>query len=190
MKVRYKKIKGYEDRYIVGENGKVKSLRSDGTYIELKPHIRRNYLTVTLYNEFGAKKFPIHRLVAILFLPNPNNLPQVNHKDENKLNNHVSNLEWCTSEYNLKYGTRLEKISKAITKRNIETECFKGVNNPKARKVYCNELNKVWDYIRQAENELGFKEGYLGHRMKQHIDGKIKTLGKYNGIKLTWKYVD
>lgn len=56
----------------------------------------------------------IHRIVAMAFIPNPNNLPQVNHKDENKKNNRLENLEWCTPRYNMEYGTRMNKIFKKV----------------------------------------------------------------------------
>lgn len=58
-----------------------------------------------------VKTCNIHRLVAEAYLPNPENLPMINHKDENKTNNCLQNLEWCDAKYNLNYGTRNEKIS-------------------------------------------------------------------------------
>ena len=79
------------------------------------------YYSVHLYKECG-KRTPkmIHRLVAEHFLPNPNNYPQVNHKDENKLNNHIDNLEWCTEKYNSNYGKHHIKLSLAQpTRRTI-----------------------------------------------------------------------
>lgn len=60
--------------------------------------------------------YKVHRLVAIAFIPNPDNLPHINHKDENKLNNNPNNLEWCDNSYNNNYGTRNKRIAKAVTK--------------------------------------------------------------------------
>ena len=89
------------------------SIFKDGTVINnisgkpLKPIDRGNgYKYVNLYKNKRAFKFSMHRLVAIHFINNPQNLPYVNHKDENKSNNSVENLEWCTARYNVNYGTR------------------------------------------------------------------------------------
>lgn len=77
----------------------------------LKSHDTRGYKSVTLYS--GSRDMHIqtgiHRLVAKAFIPNPNNLPCINHKDEDRTNNHVSNLEWCTYKYNSNYGTAIER---------------------------------------------------------------------------------
>ena len=71
----------------------------------LTPFIRSGYPTVLIpIGDGNVKHFPLHRLVAETFLPNPLNLPQVNHKDQNKLNPRVDNLEWCTCQYNINYG--------------------------------------------------------------------------------------
>ena len=69
------------------------------------------YKTVSLKN----KKYRVHRLVAEAFLDNNENLPYVNHKDENKENNNVDNLEWCTASYNLNYGDRNNKVAKKVS---------------------------------------------------------------------------
>ena len=73
----------------------------------LKPEIRRGYYSVDLMKNGKRYKFRVHRLVAEAFIPNPDNLPQVNHKDEDKVNNEASNLEWCDNTYNSQYPNDL-----------------------------------------------------------------------------------
>lgn len=109
-------IKRYKGKYQIDENGNVKSLNYRGntkTEHLLKPIKRGNgYLYVDLYDFDGKRhKENIHRLVAETFIENINNLPCVNHKDENKENNSVNNLEWCTHKYNSNYGTNPQKMS-------------------------------------------------------------------------------
>lgn len=70
----------------------------------------------------------MHRLVAETFIPNPNNLPQINHKDENKKNNCVDNLEWCDNSYNMNYGSRLKQLSESL-KGNIPHNAIKVLFN-------------------------------------------------------------
>ena len=107
----WKDIIGYEGKYQVSNTGKIRSLNYLNTRKtkELKPRkFSTGYLSICLGKE--KKNFYIHRLVAIHFIPNPNNLLEVNHKDENKTNNNVENLEWCNHKYNCNYGTRSERI--------------------------------------------------------------------------------
>ena len=85
-----KDIKDYEGLYAITEDGRIWSYRSNRF---LKPYVRKGYLRVKLYINGVEKDFSIHRLVAFAYLPNPDNLPEVNHKDENKQNNCVDNLE-------------------------------------------------------------------------------------------------
>lgn len=110
-------IKGYEGLYQVSNLGNVKSLvNNKGVAREkiLKPIISSNgYLRVSLQKKYKKKNYFVHRLVANAFLPNTHNLPYVNHKDECKTNDVVTNLEWCTHKYNCNYGTRNERSSKA-----------------------------------------------------------------------------
>ena len=104
-----KDVVGYEGLYAVTSCGKVWSYQSKKF---LKPMVATNgYFYVNLYKEGQHKHYNIHRLVATAYLPNPENLPQVNHKDECKTNNCLQNLEWCDAKYNINYGNCIEKIS-------------------------------------------------------------------------------
>ena len=100
----WKDIPDWED-YQVSNLGNVKSLKYGKERI-MKTTYREGYQYVFLRNKRFKrdKKMAVHRLVAMAFLPNPNNLPQVNHKDECRHNNMVSNLEWCTAKYNVDYS--------------------------------------------------------------------------------------
>lgn len=115
----WKDIKGYEGKYQISSHGNVKSLDYNRTGKErlLEFKIDMYYYRIRLYNNGVGKMHYIHRLVAETFIPNPYNLPCVNHKDENKHNNHVDNLEWCTHLYNMNYGNRNEKISESLSKK-------------------------------------------------------------------------
>jgi hypothetical protein len=126
----WKPIPGYEGYYEVSNTGKVRSLTrtvimKDGKPRpikgrELKPKINNGYPTVNLSKNGTVKTIRIHRLVALTFIPNPDNLPIINHKDENKQNNNVNNLEWCTYEYNNNYGNNApaKNIYKALKAKN------------------------------------------------------------------------
>lgn len=101
----WKPINGYNGRYLISDYGEVKS-RSNGTETILKQEYNSSgYKRVTLYKNGKRTRHFIHRLVAEHFIPNPENLPLVNHIDEDKENNIVSNLEWCNGSYNQTYGT-------------------------------------------------------------------------------------
>jgi len=126
----WKDVKGFEGRYQVSNLGRVRSLDWHGHKGRVLKQIygkRWGYYLVHLAHADGYIKYTtVHRLVAIAFIPNPDNLPEVNHKDENKLNNVVcfnpdgsvdterTNLEWCTGLYNLRYGTRNERLQKLV----------------------------------------------------------------------------
>lgn len=117
----WKDIKGYS-KYQISSYGRVWSKKRQ---IYLKQYKNNSgYLTVSLSADNGkVKRELIHRLVAIAFLENPNNYPCVNHKDEDKENNHLTNLEWCDKKYNINYGTCRERIGNSNSKaiRVIET---------------------------------------------------------------------
>ena len=117
-------IAGYEGLYKVSNLGRVKSLnyRRTGKERILIPIKKNNgYLYVTLSKNSIQKPHYVHRLVSQSFIENPYNFPQVNHIDEDKTNNKVSNLEWCSVEYNNKYGTRNER---ALETRKLRKSKF------------------------------------------------------------------
>lgn len=113
--------KDYEGHYQVSNFGRVKSIKFGKERI-LKQHIRGGYYSVGLSKNGIVKTYLVHRLVAEAFLDNPDNLPYVNHKDECKTNNNVDNLEWCTHEYNINYGTRTERCSKPVLQYTLDGE--------------------------------------------------------------------
>jgi NUMOD4 motif/HNH endonuclease len=104
--MRWKPIKDYEDRYMVSEKGDIISLKRDcgmGSRKEERPRkqtVTRGYATCGLSKNKIIKHHLVHRLVAVAFIPNPKKLPQINHKDGDKTNNEVSNLEWCDRSHN------------------------------------------------------------------------------------------
>ena len=109
---------------------------------------------VNLYKNKVMKTCLLHRLVAEAFLKNPNNYPCINHKDENKENNNVDNLEWCTHQYNNTYGTRLEHVSIPI---------------------YCLETNKCYNSIKQASEKLNLDSSNIVKVLK----GRLKQTKGY-----------
>ena len=110
-------IKDYEGLYGITEDGRVWSYRKNRF---LKPQkTKTGYLYVQLSKNNKTKNYKIHRLVATAYLENPLNLPCVNHIDENKTNNCVENLEFCTVAYNNIYGTRIERVAKSLSKKVI-----------------------------------------------------------------------
>lgn len=119
----WKDIKDYEGLYQVSNLGRVKSLANRSNHkkeLILKQHKYKGYYKVNLCKNGKRKLCSVHRLVAEAFIQNPENLPCVNHKDENKLNNCIENLEWCTHGYNNSYGTRLERVFKKLSKKVLQ----------------------------------------------------------------------
>ena len=172
----WKDISGYEGLYQVSNLGRVKSLENRSNHKKekiLASHIRNQYYGVTLYKDSHYKNYTIHRLVAEAFIPNPDNLPEVNHKDENKLNNYVDNLEWCNKKYNINYGHGA--VNRQIQNRE------RGLSMGK--KVLCVETGVIYSSIIEAYRQTGIgqKEIINVCKGKPHY----KTAGGYH-----WKYVD
>lgn len=126
----WRKVVGFEDKYIVSSLGRVAAIafpiKAGSLQYSRNPHLmnftreKNGYYSVGLTDRKNhQKKIKIHKLVATAFLPNPNNLPHINHKDEDKSNNHVDNLEWCSIRYNINYGTGTQRS----TRTRIATHC-------------------------------------------------------------------
>lgn len=150
----WKDIPGYEGLYKINNYGIIKNNKGN---IRKQTIDKNGYCRIILSKKRINKNYLIHRLVAQVFIDNPNNYPIINHKDENKQNNCVNNLEWCTIKYNCNYGTRIKRIAeknKIIKKGkhfSLSTEFKKGDNQ---KKVICIELNKVFDSIKEAGKML------------------------------------
>lgn len=141
----WKPIKGYEGIYEISNKGRIKSISSGLIRKQLTD--KWGYNMINLSKEGKKTRFFVHRLVASAFLDNPNKLPQINHKDEDKTNNCVENLEWCTQKYNNEYGTRKERIreAKGIKVRCVDTgEVFASINE-------CSKAKSIpWHAIKKA----------------------------------------
>ena len=172
----WKSVPGYEGIYEVSNQGRVKSLvrETNNQYgkeeIILSPgwvhHKENGYLFVRLCKDGVKKRFLLHRLVAEVFIPNPDNLPQVNHKDENPNNNCIENLEWCDVAYNINYGGRNEKV-----KTKISIPVFQYTKG--------GEFVKRYDSAVQAEKETGISS----QNISRCRAGKLPSAGGF-----IWKY--
>lgn len=195
----WKDIPGFEGLYQVSNLGRVKSLprgkqwpyRRTHNNIR-KPHIKNGYYQVNLSKDNKVRWISVHRLVALAFIPNPDNLPCVNHQDENKLNNHVNNLEWCSYAYNANYGTaRQRQIESMKTNDPLNLRIQKSLvtreknKRPNARKKILQldsdgNIVKYFDSISDAG-----RQGYDRASITYCCQGKRKTAGGYK-----WKYYE
>lgn len=163
-----KDIKGFEGKYAITEDGQVWSYYKKDF---MKPFLqKKGYLYINLYQEYERKSFAIHRLVAQTYLENPNNLPEVNHKDENKLNNNVNNLEWCNRSYNIHYGT-------AISRSKEKQQQY----HPNQKKVLCIETGQIYHSAMEAKRCTGVDNTSIS----MVCNGKRQTAGGYH-----WKYIE
>ena len=169
MKEMWKDIKDYEGLYQVSNLGRVKSLErlaksNNNNYRIVKEKLLKQsedkdgYKRVSLNKNNKSKLCTIHRLVAEAFIPNPNNYPCINHKDENKQNNNLENLEWCTVKYNNNYGTRIERFKQkkqiAIGQYDLNGNLIKKWNS--AKEVY-KTLGYDFSRIRKCCNNKSYK---------------------------------
>lgn len=179
----WKDVVGYEGLYMVSSLGQVKSLFRYKKV--LKPNITRNgYATVELFKNKKGKRLLIHRLVAAAFISNPENKPQVNHRDENKLNNTVDNLVWNTRKENMNHGTRTKRQIKSTDYGTEERKLIARENGKMACKSILqldlagNVINR-FNSGRQASAATGIRTTKISDTLR----GRHKTAGGY-----VWKY--
>lgn len=157
----WKVVVGYEGLYEVSDLGRVRSLNYNKTgVIQVMKHKvnKLGYQSVHLSKEGKAKTLYVHRLVAQAFIPNPDNLPEVNHKDENPSNNRVENIEWCDRTYNNNYGSRNEKAAESLcipiiqySKDGTIVALYNGVNDAERQTgVGHSNITKCCKYIRKT----------------------------------------
>lgn len=180
----WKDIAGYEGLYQVSTLGRVKSLArisAQGHQLlekYLKPRrCTTGYFQVCLSKNGNLAYKDIHRLVAQAFIPNLENLPQVNHKDESRTNNCVDNLEWCTAKYNANYGTRNERVAEARKGQRLSGVSLEKMRHKLMKKVMCVETGEVFDSIEAA------KEFTHTSNVCNALKGRNKTAGGYH-----WRY--
>ncbi|MFT8488006.1 NUMOD4 domain-containing protein [Oenococcus sicerae] len=181
----WKDIPGYEGLYQVSNLGRVKSfdrliVRKQGNYLSKGKILKgfrqnNNYLIADLYNAKIRRHYLIHRLVAQAFIPNPNHYPQINHKDENKSNNCVENLEWVTAKQNMNYGT-------AINRRLQKTD-YKKIGKDKEKYISAlssNGIKTIFSSLTKASLILKINIGHIS----EAANGKRPKAGGYK-----WEFV-
>jgi hypothetical protein len=156
----------YENDYEINQSGVI---RNKHTKIIKKTTRKDNgYLICSFWIDGKTKQEYVHRLVALTFIPNPDNLPQVNHKDENKENNSVGNLEWCTSQYNNTYGTaRQRSVATQMRNGSYERARDRWIHNNPAKVNPKNRANN--SYAKRV-------------RCGGHIFDCIKDCAEYYGV--------
>jgi hypothetical protein len=155
-------IKEYNS-YKISNHGRIKNSKDK----ILNPYNISGYKVIQLSSDGKTKNLKMHRLVAMAFIPNPNNYSIVNHIDENKVNNHISNLEWVTSSQNIKHSikeSRLEANGKKVQQISIDGKFI-----------------KEWSYIAKAGKELGISAKTISSVCR----GIGQTAGGYK-----WKFID
>ncbi|MDM5434391.1 NUMOD4 domain-containing protein [Bacillus hominis] len=186
----WKDIEDYEGKYQVSSLGRVKSLdrivRHSGNHeriqhgkiLKLTLNSVSGYLQVGLYLEGKVKKYNVHRLVAETFINNPGNKPEVNHIDENKTNNTVINLEWCTRKENENHGTKKQRKTKNTDYESIRLKNSKVVIQYDSSGKLINEWNSIADINKQ----LGYSKGNISGCCNGKLEKAYGYVWKFKGV--------
>lgn len=171
-----KDIPEFEGKYAITSCGKVWSYKHKKF---LKPKCVRGYARVDLVDKDNkVHQLNVHRLVALTYISNPSHLPFVNHKDENKLNNCLRNLEWCSCQYNNVYGTRLKRVWENMSdtgRQNIRESLVKA----RSKAVRCIETGTVYCSAAEAQRQTGISHSHIGSVCR----GARRRCGGYH-----WEY--
>lgn len=178
----WRPVKGYEGLYEVSSYGRVRSLDKydsmnrfyEGRILKLFAD-RLGYLSVVLYSNSKRKHYLVHRLVAEAFIPNPDNLPQVNHIDENPSNDNVDNLEWCNAKYNSNYGTRIDRIRDIRLKNGTYTGLSKEEYRKKRYQEKKDKINeRRREYYRENREKICERQKEYNHKNREKINERQK----------------
>lgn len=165
----WKDVEDYEEYYQISNLGRIRNKRENRI---LKPSKSGGYLHISL--SYGIRKdVLIHRLVAKAFIDNPLNLSYVNHKDENKLNNSVENLEWCTAKYNTSYGKGALARNQRIIQYDLQGNAI-----------------KIWESIKEAGEELKISQAGISaccRNVNKTSGGYAWTYANISSIRMRWK---
>lgn len=174
----WKPVKGYEIFYEVSDKGRIRSLdrvtvfkdgrtrKFFGKILEIKTTNRSGYLTIGLHDNGSQKTVLVHRLVAEAFVDNPQSYNEVNHIDQDKLNNSAENLEWCTHKENVNHGDEIERGA-IKQRRNFKQLDLNG------------NLIKIWSGFKEMQRETGFQR-------KSVYDCCVGKRDSYKGFR--WEY--
>lgn len=182
----WRDIPGFEGLYEVSNLGQVRNTKR-GTIVAASKDKRNygSYMKISLWKNGKRYNFKVHRLQALAFIPNPDNLPEVNHKDENPDNNFIwvnpdgtvdfekSNLEWCSAKYNSNYGNHGKKLSRVLT------------NNKKKSTPVVQKLNGIIISTYPSQAEVQRQKGFCQANINKCLKGIISTAYGYE-----WEYLN
>jgi len=173
---RWLPVAGYEGLYEVSDKGRIKSVKRFRNRKDriMKPSTRRDgYLSVNLSKNGTVHSYVVHRIVATAFIPNPDNLEMVNHKDENKVNNCVDNLEWCTRSYNQIYSMNLHPERRQVFGNNFKDKVTGESSSPRTKHLPVKYFRRIeqrslddeyiqtFDSLAHAAGETGLQTGNI-----------------------------
>lgn len=169
----WKEIRGYDGKYRISNFGRIMSINKHSNKILKKVLFTNGYVRACLYKDGNYNNYLVHRLVAEYFIPNPNNYPCINHKNEDKTDNRVENLEWCTYSYNNTYNNKQVRIKKTKLEHNCK---YAGI--PVLQLSLDGKVLKRYNSAYEAQRIIGKR-----HILESCYNPKrYKTIGGYRWV--------